>query len=92
MSHSCEGILPADGYGEAIEACSEDDEGRLWTGNAEYSSQVGFCPYCGYRAHVMPSVNLTDFDNKNRRGENLQDEKRRLASIFVGLGYEVIEK
>ena len=51
--HMCEGDLPAESYGAAIDACYEDDQGRLWVSNGEYSSAVNFCPYCGQRARVQ---------------------------------------
>jgi len=48
--HMCDGELPYDGYGAAVEFCDEDAEGRLWVGNGEHASQVNHCPYCGFRA------------------------------------------
>jgi len=37
------------GYGQAIDVCWEE-EGELWASNGEYSTQVNFCPFCGYKA------------------------------------------
>lgn len=54
--HECEGKLPADGYGPAIEGCSEDRDGTLWAGNGEYGSQVAYCPYCGFKARTQPAI------------------------------------
>lgn len=54
--HNCE--LPENAieheyyYGPAIETCFEDDMYRLFVENGEYSSQVNFCPVCGYKAKV----------------------------------------
>lgn len=45
-------IAPHDGYGNAVEYCSESESGTLWVSNGEYSSQVNFCPVCGYKAKV----------------------------------------
>jgi hypothetical protein len=36
--HECEGERPFRAYGPAITDCSEDETGRLWAGNIEYSS------------------------------------------------------
>ena len=38
------------GYGSAVDICTENDKGELWVSNLEYSSRVNFCPFCGYRA------------------------------------------
>ena len=54
--HKCEGDLPEAAYGSAIFECCEDEERRLWASNEEYSSQVAFCPYCGFEAKVPPTV------------------------------------
>ena len=56
--HHCEGILPSEAYGEAITHCIEDDNGKLWAGNDEYSSQVNFCPYCGFC--IKDNVNVSE--------------------------------
>jgi hypothetical protein len=64
--HSCEGNLPLDGYGAAVTGCQEDAEGRLWIGNGEYGSQVAFCPYCGFKARVVPEVISEDARLKGR--------------------------
>lgn len=56
MTHECAGDLPQEGYGPAIENCFEDEDGKLWAGNGEYSSQVAFCPYCGFKARVKPKI------------------------------------
>lgn len=54
--HNCEGRLPESGYGEAINGCSEDENGELWVANDEYFSQVSFCPYCGFKARVPATI------------------------------------
>jgi len=53
--HECKGTLPQAlyGYGEAVDGCFEEPDWRLWVTNGEYSSQVNFCPYCGYKARVI---------------------------------------
>lgn len=56
IKHRCIGDLPDDGYGEAIDFCGEKDDGTLWVSNSEYSSQVNFCPYCGYEAKVKAEI------------------------------------
>lgn len=30
----------------------------LWVGNGEYTSQVNYCPYCGYKAEVETTVKM----------------------------------
>jgi hypothetical protein len=40
----------AGGFGDAIERCDEDEEGRFVVDNGEYASFVRFCPYCGAKA------------------------------------------
>ena len=40
-------------YGEAINACMEESEGKLWVSNGEYCNQVNYCPFCGYAAIVQ---------------------------------------
>jgi hypothetical protein len=52
-THQCDGALPENSYGAAIEDCSENENGELWVGNGEYESQVNFCPYCGFKAPVQ---------------------------------------
>lgn len=42
--------LPEANYGPAITEIWEDEEGRLWVGNGEYSSQVYFDPVTGEKA------------------------------------------
>jgi hypothetical protein len=86
--HSCEGCLPKDGYGEALDGCEEDNEGRLWVGNGEYGSQVAFCPYCGFKAKVMPSVDLSIFKEPYFLGD--RTEGGRLAAFYESLGYAAV--
>lgn len=38
--------------GSAIVYCQEYSNGVLYVTNEEYSSQVNFCPFCGYEARV----------------------------------------
>lgn len=48
--------------------CEEAEDGTLWAGNIEYSSQVAFCPYCGFRAAQQPAVGDDDgFGGKLKR-------------------------
>lgn len=51
--HHCIGWLPQykglGSCGEAIGHCFEDND-RLFVDNSEYTSQVNYCPYCGYEA------------------------------------------
>jgi hypothetical protein len=47
--------VPYDGYGPAVEDCTEDAAGRLWVGNGEYSSWVRFCPFCGREGKPPPT-------------------------------------
>jgi hypothetical protein len=56
MKHKCEGTLPDGAYGEAINSCSEDKDDKLWIDNGEYSSQVNYCPYCGYKSKKQVKV------------------------------------
>ena len=52
IKHGCEGDLPDDLYGAAIDCCNGLDDGTFWVGNGEYASQVNYCPYCGEKAPV----------------------------------------
>jgi Zn ribbon nucleic-acid-binding protein len=54
--HNCIGNLPKGAYGECIIYCAETDKLELWVSNSEYSSQVAYCPYCGYKAKVAPKI------------------------------------
>lgn len=54
--HECEISSPHGSYGCAVDYCQEDEQGRFWVGNGEYSSQVKFCPECGIQA---PNICLT---------------------------------
>lgn len=53
--HKCEGDLPLEGYGAALDKCYEDEDGKFWIDNDEYASQVNYCPYCGKKAPVQVS-------------------------------------
>lgn len=55
--HTCHFAHPSGGgrYG-AIYDCFEDDDGRYWVTNDEYSSQVAYCPECGSKAPTPPDV------------------------------------
>lgn len=48
--HCCEIDTPQHCYGRAITDCCEDLDGYLFVSNAEYGSQVNYCPMCGYKA------------------------------------------
>ena len=61
--HRCEGELPKDGYGAAIDICTEHEDGTLWCGNSEYGSQVNFCPYCGFEARVRVLQKTPTYDD-----------------------------
>lgn len=60
--HDCRGRTPENPFaeptscGSAIVNCEETSEGKLFVSNGEYSSQVSFCPYCGYKAKVAAEV------------------------------------
>ena len=45
--HHCGERLPEDMCGPSITDCIEDTMGRFWVTNAEYATQVSFCPFCG---------------------------------------------
>jgi len=54
------------GYNEAVEDCSEDDDGAFSVDNDEgCSSQVNFCPFCGAKAPkqmaLLPIKPTSDF-------------------------------
>lgn len=49
--HSCRlAKYPFQGYGSALDDCTENQEGELWVDNGEYATQVNFCPVCGHKA------------------------------------------
>lgn len=56
--HSCEGDLPHEGDRPAISCCDESDDGSLWVTGPDGSSQVGYCPYCGFEARNIPTLLL----------------------------------
>ena len=59
MLHECVLNGPSRAYGAAAETCSDDEQGRFWISNGEYSSQVNFCPVCGAKAPqqiIKPAV------------------------------------
>lgn len=60
LLHQCKGRTPEDdsfnSHGAAIVTCGETHEGKLFVDNGEYSSQVSFCPYCGYKAKVPAKI------------------------------------
>jgi len=47
--HSCEPnyVLESGSYGCAATYCYEDEDGKFWIDNDEYSNTVPFCPFCG---------------------------------------------
>jgi hypothetical protein len=69
MKHECDGNLPKAVHGAAITDCYEDDDGKFWVGNGEYSSQVMFCPYCGERAKTMPRIDEVETELTRMRRE-----------------------
>ena len=56
--HKCDGDLPREGgSGAAVAECMGCEDGSLWvTSSNGAMSQVGYCPYCGYAARLMPTV------------------------------------
>ena len=50
QKHHCKLYSPYGAYGDAIEHCVEDEDGKFWSGNDEYESQVNYCPVCGAKA------------------------------------------
>ena len=58
IPHHCEGDLPCEGPElDGISLCEESLDGTLWVfGPGDTNSQVGYCPYCGYAAQVMPTL------------------------------------
>jgi len=54
LSRNYDSIKIAD-YGGAVYECSEDTDGVLWVTNYEYTTQVNYCPFCGYKAKVQVS-------------------------------------
>jgi len=71
--HLCEGELPYDGYGEAIDHCMEYDDNSFWAGNGEYGSAVNYCPFCGAKA---PRQVDQAFKDKVKSKREIQDEQR----------------
>lgn len=89
--HSCRGFTESAGYGFAIESCVGNPEGELWASNGEYESQVGFCPFCGFKALKMPIVELENIDNTHYAGDrdDHHRENDRLEALFISLGYSI---
>ena len=54
--HVCWGKLPLAPvqhlHDSALFACREE-QGRLWVWNYTGTSQVNYCPYCGYKARIQ---------------------------------------
>ncbi|KKM86038.1 hypothetical protein LCGC14_1283020 [marine sediment metagenome] len=48
--HKCVCKVPHAIYGPAIDVCIEEENGKYWVDNDEYSSQVNYCPFCGSKA------------------------------------------
>ncbi len=49
------------GHGFAIDRIYEDEEGRFWVTNDEYTSQVNFCPWTGKEAKTkLPPPGCTE--------------------------------
>jgi hypothetical protein len=90
--HKCEGLTPKAGYGNAVTDCIENEDDTLWVGNDEYGSQVGFCPYCGFKAKKMPPIEVASMFGGARRGTPAEKaaEQARLEEIFTLLGYAVV--
>jgi hypothetical protein len=58
MIHHCTGDTPHAACGMAIHECFENEKGELWVSNTEYSSQVNYCPFCGYKADTSVEDSL----------------------------------
>lgn len=56
--HSCSGELPSEGAdGAAVVECMGCEDGSLWVISSNGAmSQVGYCPYCGYEAALVPTT------------------------------------
>ena len=39
-------------FGTAANTCYEEN-GKLFITNGEYSNQVNYCPFCGYKAKIQ---------------------------------------
>ena len=54
-NHECEAGLELKyhEWGHAVTHCFENDDGELWVDNGEYSNQVYYCPFCGYKAKIQ---------------------------------------
>jgi hypothetical protein len=89
--HECDGRITCGEYGVAhgveLRGCAEDDDGRLWLGYFEVGQQVGFCPYCGTKAKVMPEIDVSEVYNPPW----YLADKPRLVELFTSLGYKVKE-
>lgn len=53
IKHYCDGNLPHDMCGAAIDYCIVLKDGTFWVRNGAYTSQVNYCPYCGGKAPVQ---------------------------------------
>jgi len=51
--HLCEGWGSSSMADSSVEHCYEDTDGALWAGDADYESQVNYCPFCGKKADVQ---------------------------------------
>jgi hypothetical protein len=61
--HSCDWqekphpMLEGEGiYGDAVDLCYEDSEGKLWVTNGDRGNQVNYCCWCGYKAPQQIAV------------------------------------
>ncbi len=50
--HECKGCLKSYTYGSAVIECQETSEGYLLASNGEYSNEVNYCPFCGFKAKL----------------------------------------
>ena len=65
--HTCSYYVPGINYGPAIDVCVEDERGKYWVDNDEYSSQVNYCPFCGSKAPTQ--IIEEDFVSKEINNE-----------------------
>ena len=60
--HLCEMHTDSRQCGAAIYKVEEDEEGKFWATNGEYSSRVDYCPVCGAKAPNAKDIGENPFD------------------------------
>ena len=68
--HECENLeAKQGGYGAAVGSCYEREndagETELWVANGEYTTQVNYCPFCGYEAQTTIEEASPEKDDEN---------------------------